>query len=201
MLITHLALQTPFPSQYITDEEQTTYALPKVRDAVRDMPVLLDYLDLLEEMAADKPWSIWDVMSVGGPNYPSFTEELLDKTCESFTNMLVIDATVLQVAFSYYAEFAELTKSKMPIFGNFVTPSGTTLDKSHGCNHAVYLEKCDKERNEYTIWTWGTTVVLTKEMLLGWPTSQPDAPPTPGMYTWNTGALCASITADQITMH
>ena len=48
-------------------------------------------------------------------------------------------------------------------------------------NHAVYLESCDYEANSYRIWTWGTTVELTREILLGMETTQwfPQAPESP----------------------
>lgn len=145
--------------------------------------------------------SIFELYPITGPNYPSFTEDLLNKTCEAYTNMLIIDATVLSVAMQLPDLTATLRKEHLPFYGNYKSPAtGKVYDKSNGCNHAVYLEHCDHEKNEFTIWTWGTTVKLTKEFILGWPTSQPYAPETTGPYTWNTGSVCGSITADQITV-
>merc|ERR1712151_364261 len=108
--------------------------------------------------------------------------QMLDDTCKAHNNILMIDAIVLQFV------------------GNFVSKKGTIYYKSKGCNHAVYLQACDVERNNYVVWTWGTTVNLTREMILGWPVDQPDAPSTRPGYTWNTGSVCGSITADQITI-
>ena len=33
------------------------------------------------------------------------------------------------------------------------------LPWGYGCNHAVFLESCDHDANEYTIWTWGSLVI------------------------------------------
>ena len=44
---------------------------------------------------------------------------------------------------------------------------------------------------------------LTKEILLGYPTTQRGYPTAPGSHipAWNTGALCASVIADKITVN
>eukprot|EP00913_Durusdinium_trenchii_P021438 g20148.t2 len=114
--------------------------------------------------------------------------EELKKVCKAKINMLIIDATVLQIAFSNPEIIYQLRVQGLPAFGNYGLPA-----KSYGCNHAVYLESCDEEANKYRIWTWGTTVELTKEILLGYPTTQrfPDAPGS-HVPAWNTGALCAA---------
>jgi len=186
---------------HLTEAEQETYVVPRLKEELQDFPPLLEYTDLLQDLSASSDLSLFKIHQIDGPNYPCFTEKLLNETCEAFTNMLIIDATVLQVALSYPGAFADLKRKGLPVFGNFASPSsGHVLAKSNGCNHAVYLEACDYKSNNYVIWTWGTTVNLTREVILGWPTDQPAAQQTLGAWTWNTGSVCGSIVADQITV-
>merc|ERR1712216_1100164 len=111
-----------------------------------------------------------------------------------------IDATVLSFVMQFPEEAARLKSKRLPFFGNFVNKEGTAFEKSKGCNHAVYLQTCDIKNNNYVVWTWGATVNLSKEIILGWPVDQPDAQKTRPGYTWNSGSVCGSITADQITI-
>merc|ERR1711862_845658 len=122
---------------------------------------------------------------------------MLQETCQAGNNLLIIGALVLSFAMQLPHDAADLKNKGLPFFGNYVSNSGKVYDKSTGCNHAVYLEKCDIENNNYVIWTWGTTVNLTKEFILGWPVDQPEAEATRPGYTWNTGSVCGSITADK----
>ena len=40
------------------------------------------------------------------------------------------------------------------------------LPWGYGCNHAVFLESCDHDANEYTIWTWGSLVIDIQKFLV-----------------------------------
>jgi len=178
---------------------QQAYVIPKLKEELNttEHKLLYDYLHFLIDLADSYGVNLLQLNDVYGPPYPSFTEVELNETCNSHVNMLVIDATVLQIAFSNPKIIYQLRQERLPAFGNFGLPA-----KSHGCNHAVYLESCDYENNEYRIWTWGTTVTLTKEILLGYPTTQ-QFPTAPGEYepAWNTGALCAAVKASKISIN
>ncbi len=41
----------------------------------------------------------------------------------------------------------------------FLFLKDSILPWGYGCNHAVFLESCNHEENEYTIWTWGSLVI------------------------------------------
>merc|ERR1711941_69562 len=71
-------------------------------------------------------------------------------------------------------EAERLRSKRLPIFGNFVDKQGKLIGESKECNHAVYLETCDVENNNYVVWTWGTTFNLTREFILGWPVDRPE---------------------------
>ncbi|CAJ1386830.1 unnamed protein product [Effrenium voratum] len=180
----------------VSYSEQEKYVIPKLHEAFAEKPLLRDYLEFLQSLANKTGESVFEINEVSGPPFPSFTEELLKQTCEAYTNLLVIDATVLQVAFSNPGIIQQARDQDLPLFGNFGLPS-----VSYGCNHAVYLQSCDFKKDLFKIWTWGTTVTLSKRMLLGWPAAQRGYPTRAGAsWTWNTGAICASVTADQITV-
>jgi len=194
-----------FQKDIVDAVEVEQYVLRKMRaefSSGNSYPAILGYMDLLENVASNSNKTALDVhTNYQAPFFPSFTEELLEKTCKAFTNLIIIDATVLSAALSLPEKMVSLKKQKLPFFGNHKSQAtGTVFDKSDGCNHAVYLEHCDFEENNFVMWTWGTRVNLTKEVILGWPTSQPEAGPTSGSWTWNTGSVCGAIVADQITV-
>jgi len=181
-------------------DAQEAYVKPAIRAKYNasEYSRLLEYLDLLEHLAAQYGTSWLQINELSGPPYPSFTFAELNETCNAHINMLIIDATVLQVAFSNPEVIYQLKMQKLPLFGSLNLPA-----KSYGCNHAVFLESCDHDANEYTIWTWGTAVTLTREILLGYPTTQRGFPTAPDSYVpaWNTGALCAAVVADEVNIH
>jgi len=174
-----------------TGVERDAYSLPKARDALAGKPRMAQYLDLLLEISNSTQRPAVDVMSVQDPTLPSFTRALLNETCEAYTNLLLIDSAILQPEDT----LAPLRAKRVPFFGNF---DGVNA-KSAGCDHAVYLAKCDHEKNEYHIWSWGTTFALSAEMIVGWPTDQPGAPETREIGTYNTGCICGAVLADQIS--
>lgn len=184
----------------VTEEGQEAYVLPalKAKYSGAQYTKVLDYIHLLESLADTYQTNWLRLNDLAGPPFPSFTMEELNQTCQAHINMLIIDATVLQVAFSNPEIIYQLKLQKLPAFGNYGLP-----DKSYGCNHAVFLSECDHEANEYTIWTWGTSVKLTREILLGYPTTQRGYHTAPDSYVpaWNTGALCAAVIADKVTVH
>jgi len=126
--------------------------------------------------------------------YPSFTEELLKTACASKVAMFVIDATPLEFPLESVRE------SGLPFFGTQVPlANGSMIDvpEAGTCNHVVYLESCDANNNNYTIWSWGQTFQLTKEIILGIPITR-DVPSRTN-ETFNTGMVCGAILADAIT--
>jgi len=191
-----------FQEGHVTPETRDAYALPKLRAEVAHFPVLSKYIDDLVEIGAAVGKPPLEVERVGGDNFkwPSFTEELLNQTCAAYTNILALDSRVLQAFMMEPSHMEALKEKRLPFYGNVPEALSVLGTKSRGCNHAVYLQECDYKKNEYTIWSWGSTYTLTREMLLGYPTDQPLAPPTNNMYTWNTGVVCAAITADQLTI-
>lgn len=183
----------------VSEEGQEAYVLPalKAKYADEQYAKILEYIHLLENLADTYQTNWLRLNDLAGPPYPSFTMHELNETCNAHINMLIIDATVLQVAFSNPEIIYQLKLQHLPAFGNYGLP-----DKSYGCNHAVFLSECDHEANEYTIWTWGTSVKLTREILLGYPTTQRGYKTAPDTYVpaWNTGALCAAVIADKVNV-
>eukprot|EP00438_Fugacium_kawagutii_P006824 Skav227022 [mRNA] locus=scaffold456:179512:194390:+ [translate_table: standard] len=182
----------------VTDEGQAEYVLPAIKAKYANQTRLIEYIHLLENLADQYGTSWLRINELSGPPYPSFMFPELNETCNAHINMLIIDATVLQVAFSNPEIIYQLKLQHLPAFGNYGLP-----DKSYGCNHAVFLSSCDHEANEYKIWTWGTEVTLTREILLGYPTTQRGYETAPDSYVpaWNTGALCAAVIADSVNVH
>jgi hypothetical protein len=176
------------------------YAVSKLEQTFEKYPVLRCFSTELQQAALSSNRSYADVLNVVPPYYPSFTSQMLDETCKAHNNAVIIDATILAFAMQVPKTAARLKSRRLPFFGNFVGTTGKVFDRSSGCNHAVYLQACDVENNNYVVWTWGTTVNLTREFILGWPIDQPNASATRPGYTWNTGSVCGSITADQITI-
>jgi len=182
-------------SGHTSKHSQEKYVIPKLQSQFADNQILLKYTNFLADTAKETGENFFDLNDIAGPPFPSFSKELLKTTCNAYTNLLVIDATVLQVAFSNPEIIASAKSHGIPLFGHFGLPP-----VSYGCNHAVYLQSCDFEKNAFVIWTWGTSVTLTEEILLGVPAKQPYWPTPKGSHVWNTGAICASVTADQITV-
>ncbi|CAJ1386832.1 unnamed protein product [Effrenium voratum] len=182
-------------SGHTSKHSQEKYVIPKLQSQFADNQILLKYTNFLADTAKETGENFFDLNDIAGPPFPSFNKELLKTTCNAYTNLLVIDATVLQVAFSNPEIIASAKSHGIPLFGHFGLPP-----VSYGCNHAVYLQSCDFEKNAFVIWTWGTSVTLTEEILLGVPAKQPYWPTPKGSHVWNTGAICASVTADQITV-
>eukprot|EP00435_Cladocopium_sp_Y103_P029599 s638_g7.t1 len=149
----------------------------------------------------------WDIMEIRSEAYEKgiVTEEGQEAYVLPALKAKYSGAQYTKVAFSNPEIIYQLKLQKLPAFGNYGLP-----DKSYGCNHAVFLSECDHEANEYTIWTWGslaklsadigTSVKLTREILLGYPTTQRGYHTAPDSYVpaWNTGALCAAVIADKI---
>lgn len=75
------------------------------------------------------------------------------------------------------------------------------------CNHAVYMESCDFDKDVFVIWSWAKRFQATKSALLGQPIKAPKIPlpdPSPDLKarsqnTFNSGVLCAVSAADAIT--
>lgn len=130
---------------------------------------------------------------------PTFNEALLKEACTKPVVILGIDAMPLRYLLH--------SKNVSSPFYPRVSKSGRSKRVSSGCNHAVYLEKCDHDQNEYTIWTWGTTVKVDKDLLLGKPSESAYEEPasadkafesiTHGPY--NTGIVCFAIYASKIS--
>mmetsp|Transcript_52315 Transcript_52315/g.83523 ORF Transcript_52315/g.83523 Transcript_52315/m.83523 type:complete len:633 (-) Transcript_52315:73-1971(-) len=193
-------LSEAYEKGIVSEEGQESYVLPALKAKYADdkYAKVLEYIHLLESLAETYQTNWLRLNDLAGPPYPSFTIAELNQTCEAHINMLIIDATVLQVAFSNPEIIYQLKLQKLPAFGNYGLP-----EKSYGCNHAVFLSECDYAANEYTIWTWGTSVKLTREILLGYPTTQRGYHTAPDSYlpAWNTGALCAAVIADKVNVH
>jgi hypothetical protein len=186
---------------YISEHDQLEYAVGKLEPTFQRYPMLQRYSAYVRQVAASSNSTYLDILNLDGPMFPSFTSQMLEETCQSHNNVLMIDATVLSFVMQIPEEAARLKSRRLPFFGNFVNHEGTVYEKSKGCNHAVYLQTCDVENNNYVVWTWGATVNLSKEFILGWPVDQPSGQDTrPAGYTWNSGSVCGSITADQITI-
>eukprot|EP00441_Pelagodinium_beii_P029085 CAMPEP_0197713826 /NCGR_PEP_ID=MMETSP1338-20131121/130655_1 /TAXON_ID=43686 ORGANISM="Pelagodinium beii, Strain RCC1491" /NCGR_SAMPLE_ID=MMETSP1338 /ASSEMBLY_ACC=CAM_ASM_000754 /LENGTH=181 /DNA_ID=CAMNT_0043297767 /DNA_START=630 /DNA_END=1172 /DNA_ORIENTATION=- len=121
-------------------------------------------------------------VKVGFYNHvPSATEELLAEACEATVATLLISPAPFQfVEYLHQLHIGENFTFSKPFFGSNLTAEDVGVDlarfnptrraravriisaiaagsrQPYGfCNHAVYLDKCDAERNEYTIWSWG----------------------------------------------
>ncbi|CAK9079549.1 unnamed protein product [Durusdinium trenchii] len=81
---------------------QQHYVVPKLLEefAAPEHKILLDYVNFLLQLSSETQISFLQLNEIGGPPYPSFREEELKKVCKAKINMLIIDATVLQIAFS-----------------------------------------------------------------------------------------------------
>jgi len=90
------------------------------------------------------------------PFKTSFTEKLLRKSCE-FQALLIIDASGLTV--NLESNRTNPTTLEMYLKGG----------PSPYCNHAVFLEDCDFEKNAFRIWSWDRKFYVTKELLIGLP--------------------------------
>jgi hypothetical protein len=160
-------------------------------------PLLANFTDLVGRVTTKTNRSFQEVMDVLDVGVPSFTDELLAKACAAPVAMLMIDAAPLQVAASI---MNQLVDSGLPYFGSTVklnNGSAMHLPKYGECDHAVYLETCDTHNNNYTIWSWGTTYSLTKEILLG--NRIEINLPSRTNTTFNTGMACGAVVADSIT--
>jgi hypothetical protein len=62
-------------SGLVSDEEQLAYVVPRLQAGVEKYPALLDYIELLKDLAASSGRSFFEVDSIVGPKYPSFTED------------------------------------------------------------------------------------------------------------------------------
>lgn len=194
-------LAEAFMYGHVSTRDQLKFAVARLEPTFEKYPMLRRYSTYVQELAEDYNRSYAEILLMGAPSYPSFTSQMLDATCESHSNVLIIDATILIFAMEAPMHAASLKANKLPFFGNFVNQKGKAFVRSEGCNHAVYLKTCDVENNNYVVWTWGTTVNLTREFILGWPVDQPtSSQATRAGYTWNSGSVCSSITADQITI-
>jgi len=154
---------------------------------------------------------------------PSATEELLSEACEAKVATLLIASNPLQ--FLEYLDRQDVTfHLQKPFFGSNLTAEdlGIDIDRFNEttdpdlvtaqnivktmtadsympyglCNHAVYLNKCDAERNEYTLWSWGKHYTVPREVLLGQPVDVPGAE-TSGVF--NSGMICGAILADRVS--
>jgi hypothetical protein len=158
------------------NEVKTTGNSKKLDELLKSFPDLKYYYGkLLEATNGDAKKAIELTPSVGklGVTYPfnywvpSFTENLLKEACQAYISLLIVNADRIQ----------------------------PTSKPGIKCNHVVFLEKCDEAKNEYTIWTWGSTMKLTKETILGGPL--PEKIDTQSFY--NTGVICGAVNTKHIT--
>jgi len=104
----------------------------------------------------------------------------------------VIAADALITAIQDKETWAELKDGRKPFYGTQGRPP------FGDCDHAVFLENCNYEANEYTIWTWGRLVTVHREALLG--VSVERDVPARANGTFNSGIICGAVTARQITL-
>ncbi|CAE8613880.1 unnamed protein product, partial [Polarella glacialis] len=123
-------------------------------------------------------------------NKPQATEAMLEEACKAPIAVLAIDSDPLQPPALFEATLQNPINGSGYPFGGLETGQ---------VNHAVFLEKCDPEKNVYTLWTWGQRTFVTKELLLGKPVqSYPHLNGTrDGFYT--SGILGWIFTAQNIT--
>eukprot|EP00931_Biecheleriopsis_adriatica_P026387 TRINITY_DN16063_c0_g1_i2.p1 TRINITY_DN16063_c0_g1~~TRINITY_DN16063_c0_g1_i2.p1 ORF type:complete len:682 (+),score=142.11 TRINITY_DN16063_c0_g1_i2:98-2143(+) len=151
---------------------------------------------------------------------PSATEEVLATACSAKVATLLVASDPLQFLeqlgnlptnYSLTGSFfgANISAADLAIeFKSDATPAmveqaNEILDavvadtrKPYGmCNHAVFLDVCDEANNEYSLWSWGKLYKVSKELLLGQPVQLEGD--ESGAY--NSGMMCAAITADQIS--
>merc|ERR1719491_259750 len=125
-------------------------------------------------------------------SYPVATSEMLEAACDAKIAMMIIDAAPLQVCLQQPDICSSLKENGTPFFGSSKLPGR--------CDHAVYLQSCDVANNDYVIWTWGTRVTVTKEILVGVPVTRPGSPVRDEANTFNTGMVCGFTTADSVTI-
>jgi len=197
-----------FSKGYVTHHSQTLYMLPKLIAAVANRShasrsqELVNYVKLVATISMSTRRSFTEVMNnFKYPFYPSFTEELLNRTCSAHVALFFMDAHVLSWISAMPDQARFFKAQKMPFYGNY-REDGQVKAISPGCDHGVYLEKCDFENNNFVFWTWGKSMNLTKEMLLGYPALPRKLPSGWRMPadTYNTGVVCYAVVADQITL-
>eukprot|EP00931_Biecheleriopsis_adriatica_P003245 TRINITY_DN10463_c0_g2_i1.p1 TRINITY_DN10463_c0_g2~~TRINITY_DN10463_c0_g2_i1.p1 ORF type:complete len:635 (+),score=82.28 TRINITY_DN10463_c0_g2_i1:36-1940(+) len=158
----------------------------------RKYPVLAQYGQFLTEVSRKYPGmdsSKW--AAAEGLALPSFTPDLLEEACEENIALLTVSADPLAFAIQFPEQWSKLRKERMPYYGTEGRPP------SGSCDHVVFLQLCDEDRDEYTIWSWGREILVGHEQLLGVPVETGTVAKQNGIY--NTGIVCGAITAHQVT--
>jgi len=135
-------------------------------------------------------------------NTPSAIPDVLDYACASPVSLMQVDSTPLgwlsglgSLGFTQFPPktsyflgkdvdkgMAEVMKlppfnrhpSWREPYASWLKQMRTERSKPFGkCKHLVYLEKCDKQNDEYTLWTWGSRVTVSKAILMGEWVSRP----------------------------
>jgi len=170
------------------------HVMNRLRHKMAKYPYVLAYLDVLLAIGQVTDSSALEVDDIDSPSKPSFTEEMLRQTCRSHINTITVADSFLDGE-----NLGELRSAKLPWWGHgkYVKDDGTigTAPKDPTeCDHTLYLQSCNFDRNEFVLWTWGTTYVVSKEILVG-TGKAPHGEPFE-----NTGVVCYAVVADHVTV-
>eukprot|EP00931_Biecheleriopsis_adriatica_P106514 TRINITY_DN80951_c0_g1_i1.p1 TRINITY_DN80951_c0_g1~~TRINITY_DN80951_c0_g1_i1.p1 ORF type:complete len:646 (-),score=82.34 TRINITY_DN80951_c0_g1_i1:63-2000(-) len=167
-----------------TEEEQ-----PKMRDAY---PLLAEYDDMMYRIESTYPNDTFPEGFSPGTAFPSFTEDLLYKVCEADVAFLLVVEAALIAALNEPDEFARLKDAKLPYYGTSGRePWGT-------CDHAVFLDNCDMDKDAFYIWSRAVKIKLHKAVLLGAAVDR-NGTASRSNGTFNSGIVCGAVVAHQMT--
>eukprot|EP00931_Biecheleriopsis_adriatica_P045259 TRINITY_DN25943_c0_g1_i1.p1 TRINITY_DN25943_c0_g1~~TRINITY_DN25943_c0_g1_i1.p1 ORF type:complete len:636 (+),score=91.64 TRINITY_DN25943_c0_g1_i1:95-2002(+) len=163
------------------------------QELMQRYPILVKYDEMMKRVKGNNP----DVKDKDISPYASmdttFTKELLQQACAANVAMFIIAADALLLALNSKEELEQLRKARLPYYGQ----AGRD-EFASGCDHVVFLDNCNEDRNEYRVWTWGLMVTLSREMLLGVPVSRNQT--SRSNTTFNSGMVCSAVVAHQVTM-
>lgn len=129
---------------------------------------------------------------VPGESFPSLTEELLEKMCAADVALMTVVSEALVFALDHPEKWEHIRKNNF----YFYAPDDA-LDFAK-CNHVVFLQSCNYEDNNYVLWSWGVTIKMTREILIGEILDRHVNSRSNSTFT--TGIACSAVVAHQVSV-